>query len=224
MSHASDSISRRRLLGAALAAPALSGIPPVVAAQASPQEGRDFRRLGKPVPTSDPKRIEVVEFFWYGCPHCNSFEPELDAWAARLPADVFLRKVPARFNASMEAQQRLYYTLEAMDLVKPLHGRVFAAIHVQRQMLNTPEQILAWVGKQQGVDAARFKQVFESFGVRTKATQAAQLADAYGLEGVPVLYIDGRFMTAPSMVGTRDGALRVTDWLVEQARSSRPRA
>lgn len=216
--------TRRKWLQGTAGGLVLSGLglgPSLAAAQSQvPMEGRDFRRLGRPV-AADTEKIEVIEFFWYGCPHCNAFEPEIAAWSEGLAEDVLLRKLPVRFNNAMEPQQRLYFALEAMDLVKTIHPRVFAAIHTQRTMLTTDQQIRTWIAAQPDVDSARFVETFNSFGVRSRATQAMRLAEAYGLEGVPVLYVDGRFMTAPSMVNSRQQSLEVVDYLIEQTRKER---
>ena len=219
--------TRRKLLQSTAGGLMLSGLglaPSLAAAQAAaPVEGRDFRVLGRPV-AADTEKIEVIEFFWYGCPHCNSFEPEIAAWSKTLADDVLLRKLPVRFNNAMEPQQRLFFALEAMGLVETVHPRVFAAIHTQRTMLTTDQQIRTWIAAQRDIDSQRFVDTFNSFGVRSRATQAMRLAEAYGLEGVPVLYVDGRFMTAPSMVNSRQQSLEVVDYLVERTRQERAAA
>jgi thiol:disulfide interchange protein DsbA len=186
-----------------------------------PKAGTDFQVLDPRAPIEAAAgKIEVVEFFWYSCGHCNAFEPALEAWSSKLPKDVVLRRVPVAFQDSFAPQQRLYFTLEAMGLVKQLHGKVFAAIHVEKKNLSTGEAILDWV-VQQGVDKAKFVQQYNSFTVVTKVTKATQLQNAYKVEGVPALGIAGRFYTDGSMAGNMQRALQVVDVLVADVRAGR---
>jgi thiol:disulfide interchange protein DsbA len=196
--------------------------PSVVWAQAkTPQAGTDFIKFDKPVPVEAPAgKVEVIEFFWYNCGHCNAFEPVLEAWVAKLPKDVAFKRVPVAFNDASVPQQRLYYALEAMGLVNKLHTRVFAAIHAEKQDLSQAEAITNWVVKQ-GADKAKFLEHFNSFAVATKATRAKQLTNAYLLEGVPALGVAGRYYTDGSMAKSMDRALQVTDFLVAQVRNGR---
>jgi len=183
--------------------------------------GQDFVRLDPPAPVDTPAgRIELIEFFWYGCPHCNAFEPVLAQWAKMLPKDVAFRRVPVAFQSSFVAQQKLFYALEAMNLVDKLHARVFAAIHNERQKIVTPDAILAWIGAQ-GVDTAQFASHFQSFSIETKARRAAQLTDAYQVQGVPALGVAGRFYTDGELTRSMDRALQVTSFLLDQVRSGR---
>jgi thiol:disulfide interchange protein DsbA len=206
--------------GCLLAAASL-GLPGLVLAQQGPKEGTDYKALDKRVPVETAAgKIEVVEFFWYSCPHCNAFEPRLEAWSKRLPADVVLRRVPVAFRDDFVPQQRLFYTLEAMNKLDDLHAKVFQAIHGERQPLNKEGLILAWADKQ-GLDKAKFQELYNSFSVSTKARRAAQLQDAFKVEGVPALGIAGRYYTDGTMAGTMDRALQVTDYLIAEARKSR---
>src|SRR4051794_30483737 len=195
--------------------------PPSVLAQGRPQEGKDFRAIEKKVPVeAPPGKIEVVEFFWYSCPHCNAFEPRLNAWLKKLPPDVSFRRVPVAFRDDFVPQQRLYYTLEAMGKVDELHRKVFNAIHVEKQPTAKEDQILAWAEKN-GLDKAKFKEVYNSFSVQAKTRKASQLQEAFQVEGVPALGIAGRWYTDGSMAGNMPRALQVTDYLVAEARKSR---
>ena len=205
---------------AAAAAGSALGLPAL--AQGAPfKEGKDYAKLAKPVAsTAAAGKVEVVEFFWYNCPHCNTFDPLLESWVKRLPADVVVRKVPIAFQDSFIPQQRLYYALEAMGLVDKLHSKVFAAIHVERQKLDKDEAIVAWVASQ-GVDKAKFTQQFNSFSVVTKAKKATLLQNAYSVEGVPALGVAGRFYTDGSHAKGMERALQVVDALVAQVRSGR---
>jgi protein dithiol oxidoreductase (disulfide-forming) len=211
-------LNRRDLLtrGAAAAALIAAG---GARAQGAPVEGKDFVRLGTPAPVAAPAgKIEVVEFFSYGCPHCYSFEPLLEPWIKKLPADVAFRRVPAAFNATWEGLAKIFYALEATGQVDAMHKRVFAAIHVQRQRLDKEADIAAFV-KGAGGDEAKFLEAYKSFGVATKLRQGKQLADAYKIDGVPTLGIHGRFFTSGALAGTHERALAVADQLIKRAKT-----
>ncbi len=185
------------------------------------EEGTDYLALPKLAPVEAPKgKVEVIEFFWYNCPHCNSFEPTLDAWTKRLPKDVAFRRVPVAFDDSFVPQQRLYYTLEAMNKVDELHKKVFAAIHLEKQNLKTQDKIVAWIEKQ-GLDKAKFLELYSSFSVSTKARKASQLQDAYRVSGVPALGVAGRFYVDGELAHGVEKALPIVEYLVEQVRKGR---
>jgi thiol:disulfide interchange protein DsbA len=204
------SVATAASLGA-LSTPALAQAP-------APRAGTDYLVLDKPAPVDAPAgKIEVVEFFWYSCPHCNRFEPALEEWIKKAPKDVVVRRVPVSFRPDFEPQQRLYYVLEAMNKVEELHKKVFLAIHGEKQMLNTPELVAAWAEKQ-GLNRAKFTEMYNSFSIATKARKATQLQDAYKVAGVPALGVAGRFYTSGELAKNMDHALQVTDYLVVQAR------
>lgn len=208
------------LLGASLLSGGLGvgltlGVP--ARAQGGPVEGTHYMRLAQPLPVT-PGKIEVVEFFWYGCPHCNAFEPMLEAWVKKLPADVAFRRAPVAFReVPFVAHQKLYYTIEAMGLVPQLHRKIFYAIHNERARLEKPADIEAFA-KKNGVNAAKFMEVFNSFSVQSKARQAGQLAQAYKIDGVPAIGIQGRYWTSGSIAGSPERSLEVTDYLIERTR------
>jgi thiol:disulfide interchange protein DsbA len=186
-------------------------------AQGAPVEGQQYARLSQPVPVPAGGKIDMIEFFWYGCPHCNAFEPMLDAWSKKLPADVAFRRVHVGFTALHETHQKIFYTLEVMGLVEQLHRKVFAAIHVQHRRLDKLDDIVAFAAEN-GVDGKKFAEVYNSFGVQTKARQARQLTDAYKIDGVPALGIHGRYYTSVSLAGSQQGALAVADYLMNKVR------
>jgi protein dithiol oxidoreductase (disulfide-forming) len=198
------------LAGQALAQPAAAG---------APVEGQQYVRLSTPAPVtlSGDKKIEVVEFFWYGCPHCYQFEPVLDSWVKKLPADVAFRQVPVGFMAPHQVHQKLFYALEEMGQLAALHGKIFNAIHQQNKRLATETDIGAFVVAN-GVDGAKFADAFKSFGVNSKATRAKQLADAYKIDGVPAVGVHGRFYTAASLAGSHERAVAVADFLIQRSR------
>jgi len=206
------------LAAAALAVAAFA--PELVLAQAKPpQDGVDFMTLEKRVNVDAPAgKIEVIEFFWYSCPHCNAFEPKLEAWIKKMPPDVVMRRIPVGFRDEFVPQQRLFYALEAMGLVDQLHRKVFAAIHGEKQSLATGDAIVDWVAKQ-GVDKAKFLEHFKSFSVSTKTGRATQLQNAYKVEGVPALGVAGRFYTDGSIAKSMERSLQVVEFLIAQVRS-----
>ncbi len=213
-------MKRREFSRAAFALGAAGSLPAALMAQgAQPRAGEDYLVLDKPalVEAANDK-IEVVEFFWYSCPHCNAFEPTFAAWIKRVPKDVVVRRVPVAFRKDFEAQQRLYYTLEAMGLVEKLHVKVFYAIHVERMRLDRLDVIADWAAKQ-GVDKARFSEQFNSFSVASKASRATQLQNAYKVEGVPSLGVAGRFYTDATYAKSMERALQVVDHLLTKVRA-----
>lgn len=182
-----------------------------------PVDGGEFISLERPVaPEGGPGKVDVLEFFWYSCPHCNLFEPQLEAWLAKLPKHVHFRRVPVMFRPSFEPQQRLFYVLEAMGRLGDLHKKVFQAIHGDKQSLDSAELIAAWAVKQ-GLDRNKFLEQYNSFAVTTKARRATQLQELYKVDGVPSLGIAGKYYTSGSLAGTMQRALQVTDHLIEQA-------
>ena len=201
------------------AATGISALPTLAQAQARAfQSGSDYLTLDKPAATEAPAgKVEVVEFFWYNCPHCNSFEPMFDAWAKKQSKDVSVRRSPIAFRPDFEPQQRLYYVLEGLGKIDELHKKVFYAIHVEKQQLNTADQITAWADKQ-GIPKAKFLEMYNSFSVSTKVRKATQLQDAYALDGVPALGINGRYFTSGTQAKTLERSLQVADSLIAQSR------
>jgi len=190
-------------------------------AKPAPQEGIEYVTLDKRVPAeSNDGKIEVIEFFWYSCPHCNAFEPRFAQWLKTTPKDVVVRRVPVRFRDDFEPQQRMFYTLEAMGKLEALHVKLFTAIHGEKQKLDTFDTLSAWAVKN-GLDKAKFTEVFNSFGVATKARRATQLQEAFKVQGVPSLGVAGRFYTDGSLASNMESALAVTEYLIGQVRKGR---
>ena len=193
----------------------------LASAQQAFRAGKDYLALERPLPTDvGPGKVELIEFFWYSCPYCNAFEPAFVQWIRNAPKDVVVRRVPVAFRDDFAPQQRLYYTLEALDLLESVHAKVFHAIHVERQPLNTEALIQAWVEKQ-GVDGKKFSDTYKSFGVAGKVKRAVQLQNEFRVEGVPSLGIAGRFYTDGSLAGSMERALKVAEFLLSQSRTSR---
>ncbi len=205
-----------RLAGLGLGASTLA-TPLLAQAQAKALSESDYVRLSQPLSVEKGK-VEVVEFFWYGCPHCFAFEPALDAWQKKLPADVAFRRVPVAFRESYTIHQRLFYAIEALGKVEELHRKVFQAIHGgERKRFEKEDEILEFMGKN-GVDTAKFKELLSSFTVSTKAKQASRLAEAYKIDGVPALGIGGKYYTSGQQAGSPDRSLVVADALIDRVR------
>ncbi len=213
-------MNRRDIAIAAAGSYALLNVQHHANAQARPPEdGVDFISLEKPARTEAPAgKIEVAEFFWYNCQHCNRFEPDLEKWVAKLPKDVHFRRVPVAFRDDFVPQQKLFYTLEAMKLVERLHKAVFAAIHVQKTPLANSEQITKWISGL-GVNAAEFTKHYESFTVNQKAMRATQLQLEFQVAGVPSLGVAGRYYTDGAIAQSMERALQVVDDLVARERN-----
>lgn len=210
----------RRDFSLATAALGLTAAAPSVFAQAAPYTaGTHYAVLKKPAPVDAPAgKVEVVEFFSYNCPHCATFEPALESWARKMPANAVLRRAPVPFVGNdVATKQKLYYTLEALGLVESLHMKVFQAIHVERQRLFGDAAVLEWAGKQPGVDAKKFAETFKSFGVASKIQRATQLTEAYDIPGTPAMGVAGRWYVDGGMAQSLQGMLQVSQYLIGQA-------
>ncbi len=206
---------RREVLLATLA---LLVAAPAARAQAALQArpGKEFRVLNPVLPTDlPPGKLEVVEFFWYGCPHCNQLEPLIRSWALRLPIDVVFRRVHVPFRE--RKHQQLHYALEVLDKVDTLGPKVFEAIHRENNPLDSEAGIADWAVKQ-GLERKAFLDAFKSFSVRTRMSRATKLAESFGVDGVPALGINGKYYTSPSMAGSNAAALALVDSLLAEER------
>ena len=203
---------------AVLAAAALS-----FSALAAPEaafEGHDYARPNETLPVATGKKIEVLEFFWYRCPHCNALEPGLNAWLKKLPKDAEIRRVPAVFRDDWMPAAKIYYTLEQMGQLARLHDKVFEAYHQQNLNLNDPAVLGPWVAKQ-GVDRAKFEAIYNSFSTQSKAMQGARLATLAGISGVPSFVVDGKYTTSMGMTQSEPRLFEVLDQLIVKARAER---
>ena len=183
------------------------------------QAGRDFRPLDPPLATETKDRIEVIEFFWYGCPHCFDFEPTLEGWAKTLPADVVLRRVPAIFHSKWAPGAQLYYTLEALHLADALHHEVFTAMHVERLRLDDESVLFGWAARQ-GIAAKAFAAAWNSFGVQSRVREAQRLTQESRITGVPALVVGGRYQALTS--GNYGDLLQNTAQLIIRVRGEQP--
>lgn len=196
-------------------------IPTFASAQApQPREGRDWRSVSPPQPVETGAKIEVLEFFWYGCPHCQAFEPYLEALRKRLPADVEYRRNPVAFDEARTPHSRIYYALEALGKTNELHAKVFVAIVTNRRPMLKPDEIADFMAAN-GIDRKQWLDTYNSFTVATRANRAAQVWRAYKIDGTPSVAVDGKFVTAPSMVGSHERAIAVLEHLIQRSRAER---
>jgi thiol:disulfide interchange protein DsbA len=194
---------------------------PVAAQPGGPVEGKDFTKVDTPQPSAAPPgKAEVLEFFSYACPHCSAFEPVLEAWEKQLPPEVILRRVPVPFLMNADNFMHAYYALETIGAVQAVQLKIFRAIHIERQRLDTAENIAAFVGKN-GVDPAKFLAAFKSFSVATSVSRAKKMVADYKVDSVPTLVVQGRWMTSPSLAGSQERALAVVDQLAQRARAAK---
>jgi len=195
-----------------------------------PALNRDYSLISPPQPTTSGKKIEVIEFFWYGCPHCYHLEPSLKAWLKRKPADVEFRYVPGTFGSpAWEPLTRTYYALNAMGLASKYHDALFAAIqeekdqNKQRALITEPNAIADWLASK-GVDKRKFLDTYNSFAVNTSLQRSLDMSRNYDISGTPTLVVDGKYSTAPSLMINADNSInydrffRVLDQLIERAR------
>ena len=188
-------------------------------AQSAPVEGRDYRTL-EPARPSPRDRVEVIEFFYYGCPVCYETEPPLQRWLQAAGPAVRLRRVPAANPVAWESFARTYYTLEAMGELERLHWAVYDNHHFDDRRLDVEANVEAWAGAN-GVDAARFRSVWHSLETRQKVEFARRLLGTYDVHGVPTFVVDGRYVTSPKMAGGVKQSIEVLDALVRRARDER---
>ena len=211
--------TRRFLKGVAAGALALAATRGQ-AQNSAPREGFEYRVQQPAQPTESGNRLEVLEFFWYGCPHCFSLESVLKEWVRRQPGDVALRKVHVALGPSWAPHQQLFYTVEALGRSADLDEKIFAALHIERLALDRPEKMADFLARH-GVDRKQFLDTFESFTVKTRQRKATTQAGAWGLDGVPGLGVNGRWYTAPSMARGNVQALQVVDFLLDRERKAR---
>jgi thiol:disulfide interchange protein DsbA len=206
------------LMGAALAP-----------AAAPPVQNKEYMLADPPQPpldaSSNGKRIEVIEFFYYGCPHCYNLQPALKTWLKNAPKDVEFRRMPTVFQKSWLPLTRAYYALEAVGAIEKVHDAVFEAVHKQSIHFSEKNILLEWAAKK-GIDAKKLGEAYDSFAVQTKTQRAVQLTRAYGISGTPSVVVAGRYLTQPSMTMNADNSINyqrfneVLTGLVEMARAA----
>ena len=206
---------------------ALSGMLVAVAcfAQGAPVEGTDYTELKPPQAVDTAGKVEVIEFFWYRCPHCYALEPELEAWVKRLPRDVQFKRVPGILNEDWAIDARVFYALEAIGEVERVHQQLFDAIHKQGGVRLRGDAYTKWVADwlaKQKVDMAKYDAAFHSFSVESKLRRAAQMASAYRLDGVPTLTVQGRYLVLANT--SQKTMLATADFLIGETRKQLAKA
>ena len=184
-------------------------------------EGRDYTVLPHPQPTHSGNNIEVIEFFWYGCPHCYQLHPHIKAWLKQMPKDVSFRYVPAIFRPNWVPAAKIFYALEVLGIRDKLHDKVYDAIHLDKIDLNKEDVLFDWVAKQ-GVDRQKFINAYNSFSVQNQdVPRSMNMSKSYNLAGVPAVVVDGKYVTSGRMGGTPQDTIRIVDELIEKIRQER---
>jgi protein dithiol oxidoreductase (disulfide-forming) len=183
-------------------------------------EGRDYTVLPHPKATDSGNNIEVIEFFWYGCPHCYELHPYIKAWLKDKPKDVSFRYIPAVFRPNWIPGAKIFYALDALGEREKLHDKVYDAIHRDKVDLTKDEILFDWIAKQ-GLDRQKFIDAYNSFSVQNQVSRATHMSKDYGLSGVPSVVVDGRYLTSGRMGGTPKDTINTTNALIEKVRKER---
>lgn len=183
------------------------------------EEGVQYQKIATPQPIASDDKIEVLELFWYGCPHCYHLEPELDAWLEKKPDDIEFVRVPAVLGPSWELLARGYYTAELLGVLEKIHEPLFERLHKQRKTIRDVSELKAFF-EEQGVSGADFDKTYNSFAVVTRTNRAKEAHSRYGVTGVPTLVVDGKYRTSASMAGSNEKMLEVVDFLIDKERQS----
>ena len=213
-------VSRRRATQTLLALPVALFAARARAQQVKARINYEYRLINPAQATATGERVEVVEFFWYGCPYCNALQPSLEAWLKRKPPDVEFRRAPAVFRPSWVPHARVFYALDALGQLERLHQTVYRSYHVEGERLNSTDSTAEWAARH-GIDRARWIATYESPEVTRRVDQAIVATRAYMIEGTPSLAVDGRFVTSTGMSETIAGVITILDDLVVLARERR---
>ena len=187
---------------------------------AAAQQQFGYSEVNPPQPVDAKGKIEVVEFFWYGCPHCYNLEPHIEAWLKKLPPDVEFRRIPAVFNQRWAHDAAIYYTLESMGLLDKLHRPLFDAIHKDRLQTDNQAALSEWLQKH-GVDPKKFIDTMKSFGVQSKTRRATQQTVAYKIDGTPAMAVQGRYTVSADQGKSQQGMLQAVDQVVAMVRKQK---
>ena len=189
-------------------------------AQAQPTAGRDYQELNPPRPVSSGERIEVIEFFYYGCPVCYEAQPHIAKWLMKAGPGIVMLRVPAAFTESSQSFARTFYTLGAMNQIARLHWPLYDNHHFDGRQLNEEKNVVAWVAAN-GVDGRRFSELWHSAEIQNRVDAAKKSLETYDVKGVPSFVVDGRYITSARMAGGVPQMMRVVDYLVDRAASER---
>jgi protein dithiol oxidoreductase (disulfide-forming) len=204
----------KKLLALALAACALAALP------AAAQPKFSYSELKPALQVEADGKIEVLEFFWYGCIHCYNLEPMVEKWEKTLPKDVQFRRVPAVFNDRWAIDASIFYTFEAMGLLDKLHRPLFDAIHKERLRTDSQKEVMEWLTKQ-GVDTKKFTDTMKSFGVQSKMRRAAQMTALYKIDGTPAMAVHGRYTVSTDQGRTQAGMFDTVNYLADTIRKQK---
>jgi protein dithiol oxidoreductase (disulfide-forming) len=187
--------------------------------------GKDYRLINPAQPTASGAKVEVIEFFYYGCPGCNGLQPSLRAWLKKKPADVEFRRAPAMFQEAWLPLTRAYYAFDAMGVLDKVHYELFSAIHEQKTLeikalLRDQKPLFDWVAKQ-GVDRQKFVDVYNSFGVQSRTNRSIELPGHYHVDSTPTLVVDGKYLMTPAMAGSYERYFDTLDQVIAMARKER---
>ena len=210
---------RNLILSAALVSATLFGMT-AQAADVPLEAGKTYIELSNAVPVAVPGKIEVVELFWYGCPHCYAFEPVINPWAEKLPSDVNFVRLPAMFGGPWDAHGQMFLTLEAMGVEHKVHAAVFNAIQKEGKRLTDKNDMADFLATQ-GVDKEKFLQTFDSFAIKGQIAKAKELAKKYEISGVPTMIVDGKYRFDLGTAGGPEQALNVADQLITKERATK---
>lgn len=183
-------------------------------------EGIDYQLIKPALPTDDVDRIEVVEIFWYGCPHCYHFEPTLSPWVKSTPKDVNFYRLPAVFSELWEVHARAYFAADILNVLEQSHRALFHAMHAEKKVINTVDKLAEFYA-QYGVDKDLFKKTYNSFVVNTKVARAKDIVQRYGVEGVPAVVVEGKYLVTGSMAKSYGNMLKITDYLINLERKAK---
>ncbi|MHB9840875.1 thiol:disulfide interchange protein DsbA/DsbL [Paraburkholderia terrae] len=193
----------------------------VQAAPAAPVAGKDYTVLSAPQPVEAPAgKIEVIEFMWYGCPHCNEFDPYLEAWVKKQGPDVVFKRVPVAFRDDFIPHSKLYHAVDALGLANQLTPDIFHEIHVNKNYLLTPEDQAKFL-KTKGVDPKKFMDAYNSFSTQSAIQRDKKLLEDFKIDGVPTLAVQGKYETGPAQTNSLPGTIQVLDYLVAQVRAKK---
>lgn len=182
------------------------------------QPSGKFSELKPTQPVSvEGNKIEVIEFFWYGCPHCYNLEPIIETWLKKLPSDVQFRRVPAVFNPRWEHDAEIFYTFDALGVLDKVHKPFFDAIHRDGLRTDNPEALAQWL-QRNGVDPKKFNDTMKSFTVKSRTGRAKQMSVAYGIDGTPAMAVQGKYTVSAEQGGSREGMLQTASQLVDMVR------
>ncbi len=183
------------------------------------KEGTEYQLLATPQPTSSGDKIEVLELFWYGCPHCYHLEADLNVWLKHKPDDVAFVRVPAVLGPPWELLARGYYTADLLGVLDKIHEPLFDRIHKERKPISNASELKAFF-LEQGIPEADFDKTFNSFAVITKTNRAKEARNMYGLTGVPTIVVNGKYRTTATLAGSNEKMLQVVDFLVAKERAA----